>query len=65
MSPEQATVYQIKGIISELSPGRQAKVMELVNTIRRLMVEASDVERTLAIGLINAELQIAASRKNP
>lgn len=65
MSPEQETVYQFKGIISELSPGRQAKTMELVNTIRRLMVEAGDVEGTLAIGLIGAELQLEASKEMP
>jgi hypothetical protein len=61
MTEEQQTILMIKGAIHELSAAEEVACEELAEHIRRMIKHAGHPVGTLALALVGAEVQAAAS----
>lgn len=62
MTPEEQTILMIKGLISQLSAAEQEACNELVEHMRLQIKSAGEPVGTLAMALVGAEAQLAASK---
>ena len=62
MTKEEETVLMIKGAIATLSLGEREACNELAEHMHRQLKSAGDVVGTLALALVGAEIELAASK---
>ncbi len=58
MTPEQETLYAVKGLVGELDSEAKARTLECAEKIRKLVAEYSDCGR-VALALVGAEMAAA------
>lgn len=62
LTPEEMTLYALKGVLSEMPAASQALVDKCMTDIRKAMAEAGETEGLMALGIVGAEMAVLQAK---
>ena len=63
VSPDEMTLYALKGVLSEMPQSEQSLVDKCMTDIRKAMAEAGEPAGLMALGLVGAEMAGAQAKE--
>lgn len=63
LTPDEMTLYALKGVLSELPASDQAAVDKCMTKMRQAMAEAGEPAGLMALGLLGAEMAVAQAKE--